>query len=375
MVARRKPAISGVSRLLSLVALLIGIAGCGGDEPTAPAVRDACGARAPAFDGPTTRLTYRGADHVVADIPALCKRLKALNVPVAVQGEGRDALVIEVLAKAAAGAMFAARSGRLAVYDWETNVIGPSGKPAPDDPKVTGGPAAGRVGALTYYDAVVRASKRPVSVEPDNGRRASLFYAVDAAGSKVYGSGAATRAAALAGVPAGQRAGAKVLEVEPGTVVVAGEQPADAGDPANGSWFVLKDDVALRGADIENPEQNFAEGAGGTGEPIVTFEFSPGGAAAFKALTREIARRGSRSAGISDQTAADANQHFAIVLDDRIASVPFVDFRANPDGIDGSTGSQIQGGFTVATARQLATVLSTGELEVPLELVATQRSP
>ena len=61
------------------------------------------------------------------------------------------------------------------------------------------------------------------------------------------------------------------------------------------------------------------------------------------------------------------------MLDDRIVSVPYIDFRQNPDGIDGSTGSQIQGGFTIASARQLASILDTGELEVPLELVASKR--
>ncbi len=362
-----------------MIALLIGLSGCGNDKPSPPSARDACGFKAPEFDGPSTRLTYRGSDDVVADIPDLCARLKALKVPTSVEGSGRDRLVIRVPAAAVAGATFAARSGRLAFYDWEANVIGPSGTPAPTDVKVTGGPAAGRVGALDHYDAVVRASKRPPSVEADNGRKGSLFYAVDSAARKVYGSsGSATRGAARGLVPAGERARAKVLEVNPGTVILAGEQGPDVPESANESFFVLEDDVALRGTDIEDPEQRFDEagGGGGTGEPIVTFDFSRAGALAFAKLTRSLARRGSRNVGVGEgRSAADANQHFAIALDDRIASVPYVDFRANPNGIDGSTGSQIQGGFTIATARQLATVLSTGELEVPLELVGTQRSP
>ncbi len=377
MPGRHESPISGVLRWLLVIALLIGVAGCGNDNPSPPSARDACGFKAPKFDGPSTRLTYRGSDNVVADIPDICARLKALKVPTSVDGSGRDRLIIRVPAAAVAGATFAARSGRVAFYDWEANVIGPDGVPAPTDSQVTGGAAAGRVGALDHYDAVVRASKRPPSIEADNGRKGSVFYAVDPAASKVYGSsGSLSRATARGLVPAGERARAKVLEVNPGTVILAGEQRPGVPDSANESYFVLKDDVALRGTDIEDPEQGFDEAGGGASEPIVTFDFSRAGATAFAKLTRELARRGSRGAGVGDgRSAADANQHFAIALDHRIASIPYIDFRANPNGVDGSTGSQIQGGFTIATARQLATVLSTGELEVPLELIGTQRSP
>jgi SecD/SecF fusion protein len=376
MAARTTSPLSGTFRRLSVIALLIGASGCGGDDPEPASQRDACGAKVQELDGPTVRLTYRGSDDVVADIPDLCKRLLALKVPTVVEGSGPDRVVMSVPAAAAPSAKFAARSGRLAFYDWEANVIGPSGAPAPTDIAVTGGVAAGRTGALDHYEAVVRAAKRPPSVEADSGRKGSLFYAVDRAASKVYGSGSATRAAALAVVPSGERGRAKVLEVNPGTVILAGERRLDVANTASGSYFVLKDDVALRGPDIENPQQGFDEAGsgGGSGQPLVTFEFSRKGAAAFRALSREVARRGRRVAAATGRGAADANQHFAIALDDRIVSLPYIDFRANRNGIR-SRGSQIQGGFTIATARQLATVLSTGALEVPLELIAEKRSP
>ena len=86
-------------------------------------------------------------------------------------------------------------------------------------------------------------------------------------------------------------------------------------------------------------------------------------------MTRTLAERGSRRVGV---VPGNANQHFAIVVDDQIVSVPYIDFRQNPEGIDGSTGSQIQGGFTIASARQLASILGSGELPVALELVATR---
>jgi SecD/SecF fusion protein len=355
-----------------VIALLVGLAGCGGGDPQLVAKRDACGAKVRTIEGATTRLTYRGSDDVVADVPAVCARLRALNVAHQVEGLGRDRLVITVPSKAVAGVSAATQTGRLAFYDWEVNVIGPAGKPAPADLKVTGGPDAGRTGSLALYDAVLRASKRPADVEADNARKGSVFYAVDAKAKKVYGSGSPTRAAALEAVPVADREGAKVREVKAGTLVVGGEQAID--DPASGRFFyVLQDDVAVRGNEIKHPEQNFDNGAGGNGQPIVTFEFTDAGAKAFQTLTRAIADRGVRAAGVlPDQPGVDHYQHFAIVLDDRVVSLPYINFRTNPGGIEGSTGSQIQGGFTIASARQLASIMRSGELEVPLELVATK---
>lgn len=125
---------------------------------------------------------------------------------------------------------------------------------------------------------------------------------------------------------------------------------------------------------MRNPEQNFANGPARTGEPIVTFEFTAGGLKTWQQVTRVIADRGRRSVGVvPGGSPADANQHFAIVVDDQIVSVPYIDFRQNPDGIDGRAGSQIQGGFTIASARQLASVLNAGPLPVALERVGSTK--
>ena len=271
---------------------------------------------------------------------------------------------------------------QLAFYDWEVNVIGPSGKPEPEDPNVTGGSAAGQVGALTLYDAVLRASERPAKVEPNNSREDSLFYPVDPKSKKVFGSGTGdsvrygepTRPEALETVPRALRDTAKIYEVKPNTVIVHAEESDSSDDERSDRWFVLQDDVALQGKEIKNPEQQFNQGAGGNGAPNVTFEFTDKGRKIWQDVTREIAERGSRSVGVlPGQTAADANQHFAIVLDDQLISTPFIDFRRNPDGIDGRTGSQIEGGFTIQTAQELARFLKTGALPLKLELIANSQ--
>ncbi len=59
------------------------------------------------------------------------------------------------------------------------------------------------------------------------------------------------------------------------------------------------------------------------------------------------------------------DQHFAIVLDGQILSVPSIDFRPYPDGIK-TTTADISGEFTPTSARDLAAVLRYGPLAVVL---------
>ncbi len=267
-------------------------------------------------------------------------------------------------------------------YDWEVNVIGPSGQPEPDNPQVHGGRQAGGVGALSLYEAVLRAEKRPAKIEPNNSRDDSLFYAVDPKTKTVYGEGtgsgkrygSATEAEARLTAPPAMRDKVKIYEVKPDTVIVRAEQEAGVKEKTD-RWFVLKDDVALQGKEIKNPEQQFDNGPGGDGSPNVSFEFTDKGQRIWQDVTREIADRGSRSVGLPGVglTAADANQHFAIVLDDELISTPYIDFRRNSDGIDGRNGSQISGGFTIQTAQELANLLKTGALPLKLENIANSQ--
>jgi preprotein translocase subunit SecD len=124
--------------------------------------------------------------------------------------------------------------------------------------------------------------------------------------------------------------------------------------PGDG-WFALGNPPALTNADIQRARTDVEPT---TKEPIVVLDLTAGGQKAFASLTRRLAERGST---------ADAAQHLAIVVDDRIVSVPFIDFRQLPNGIDGSAGVQISGGLTPETARQLAALLSAGPLAAPLE--------
>jgi SecD/SecF fusion protein len=225
-----------------------------------------------------------------------------------------------------------AKMRRLVFYDWEPNVIGPSGRPAPGDPAVTGGVSAGRAGALSLYDAVLRAARRPATAKPDNARTTTLYYAVDRAQRRVFGHGTPSRTQALAAVPAAPRRTVRIYDVKPGTAIVRAEGPAD-------HWYVLEDDVALRGSEIRHPRRARDPI---TGRPVIVFSFTDAGRARFKTLTLAIARRGAASSleRVSDDP-AQHNQHFAVVYDGKIVAAPFLDFRRNPDGVDPKAGSQL----------------------------------
>lgn len=367
--------------LAGLLVATIALSGCFGSEQDA-AAGPSCDRPDAAFQSPATRLTFRVQDGGRAELQRaqriLCERLDGIGVEHRVGRISDNRLTVDVPRDSAlahpSGNATSFGIGQLVFYDWEANVVGPDGVPAPRDASVTGGLAAGEAGAISIYAAVLRAAKRPAATEPDNARTASRFYAVDPKERRVFAAGASTapqlgsptRAEALATVPARLRDAAKIYEVKPDTVIVRAERAT--GNERGGAWYVLRDDVALRGSAIANPQQRFDEGPGTDGRPIVTFDFSAEGRASWLALTRELADRGAAAVGLSGGPDADANQHFAVVVDDQLLSVPYIDFRLNPGGIDPAQGSQISGAFTIASARELAVLLASDPLPAPLVL-------
>ncbi len=272
-------------------------------------------------------------------------------------------------------------TAQLFFYDWEKNVLGSDLEPAPDDASVTGGQAAGQAGCLPQYDAVARARRRAAMPDQNTATGGPRYYLVNDKSRTVL-SGPATERGDLFTVrgPDGEferredtepRADERIVEVKEGTIVLRGEQPDGSEDNTTerDCYYVLNDDFALRGTDIENPEQNFDSGPGGTGQPNVTFEFSDEGRRIWQETTREIAERG-QAQFIPGSSPLAAAQHFAIVLDGEVISAPFIDFNRNPDGIDARTGSEISGGFTIKSAQRLANLLRTGALPVELELIS-----
>src|SRR5215211_1221783 len=253
-------------------------------------------------------------------------------------------------------------------YDWEPNVLDADCKTQPE--RVNGGqqPISG------LFNAVRQASKCP-PVEDSNNTHNGLFYAFDKKSNQPINDGVPeeNRADLEDDLQSqGKTESAKILEVPPGVVVLRAEDQREP-DQRQGkvdNWWVILDNPVLSGSDIKNPEQNFENGTGG--QPIVTMEFSDAGRKAFAATTRAIAQRGADNATLNGglQNAIAASHHFAIRLDNELISTPYINFRENPDGIDGSQGAQISGGFTIQTAQDLARLLKIGALPLRLELIS-----
>ena len=276
---------------------------------------------------------------------------------------------IEVNLPGVADAERAARqvgsTAQLFFYDWEANVLDANCKT--DDTQINGGvtPQTG------LYNAVKQAGKcKPQADAKNNSASAApRFYAFDKISKKPFNGGTPddSKAAATEGLNAAQKARAEVLEVPVGILVLRDEKPnATAPDPDR--WWVIQDNPGLSGTDIKNPEQNFDQRAGN--EPIVTFDFSDKGRKAFQSITAKVAQRGADNANPLNPDPVQNSQHFAIALDNALVSIPYINFRENPDGIDGSTGAQISGGFTITSAQDLAKVLKIGALPLKLELIS-----
>jgi SecD/SecF fusion protein len=259
-------------------------------------------------------------------------------------------------------------TAQLFFYDWEKSILDESCKT--DDTQ----PNGGQTPITGFYNAVKRASKCPPQRDANNNAASKdRFYVFDKISHKALANGQPfdSDAAARAAIPPSERSRAEVLKVPTGILVVRDEKPAPDknGNPgkAPDRWWVIEDNPALSGTDIKNPEQNFDQQSGN--QPIVTFEFTNQGRQAFSKITREIAQRGQDNA-LPNADPLQSSQHFAIVLDDELVSSPYINYRENPDGIDGSTGAQISGGFTIQTAQDLAKILKIGALPVRLELVS-----
>jgi SecD/SecF fusion protein len=280
------------------------------------------------------------------------------------------------------------RTAQLQFYDWETNVIGPNGQKDPSEGAVTGDSTSAGPGGVTSglleYQAVLRAAKRaPILRRSDTtwepGCTAAQvedciygsWYLLDTTNEKVVRGPEETEHNLYSDLPK-QPANAKlkVVRVNPGTVLVQAHPVESAAgkiaNPSPNSWYVLNDEPALNGTDITNPTQSNDES---TGQPDVTFGFTSHGKGIFERITKEIAHRG-QEAQLPGITHEQALQHFAVVLDGQLITVPSIDFDKYPEGIDASTGSEISGGFTITSAQNLANELQSGALPIKLSLIS-----
>jgi len=289
-------------------------------------------------------------------------------------------------------------TAQLYFYDWEPNLIGPQraigGHPGQQPPE---GPLkasekrwekAGRnvkstesqqlifAGAYpTAYEAALLAAEQEPDEKCENCSVAKpRYYLFEKEAPHNLIAGPELNRKDLYVSPTGEKRPKNGIVVEvPAGVVLVSEFPTDENgkldETARPGWFAIKDNPALSGNDITEPEQAYGQ----FNEPIVKFGFTDKGQEAFQDVTRTIAQRGQAQAigPVGAEEAAALSGHFAVVLDNEVRTRPIINFQENPDGIDGRNGAQISGGFqNVQEAQDLATTLQIGALPINLKLIS-----
>jgi SecD/SecF fusion protein len=348
--------------------------------------------------GTSTEVSGEDIEHSISIIEERINKLGVSEPEVARLGTKEITVSLPGVTDANRAAEQVGSTAQLYYYDWEPNLIGPErvlggapGREPPEGPRKASEKRweeAGRnvtsadnkqliyAGAYpTAYEAAQLASEqKPVEDCEECSVAKPRYYLFQKEEPHELIAGPELSKKDLYISPTGKKRPKDgiVIEVPAGTVLVS-EYPTDEegklDETADPGWFALKDQPALSGNDITNPEQSY----GPNNEPIVTFEFTGSGREAFQDVTRKIAQRGQASAigPVGAEEAAALSGHFAVVLDNEVKTRPIINFAENPDGIDGRTGAQISGGFTgVQDAQDLATTLQIGALPINLKLIS-----
>jgi hypothetical protein len=353
---------------------------------------------------PTPQVPVVGLAAIRRAVTVVRERLDSVAPGVHVSSRGDD-LFVRVTGQAglSVGQVVAVVSapGRLLFYDWEANVLTPSGKPVaavlptqdPSGLEISQGagaaaPGSPGAGGMALYPAVAVAARQPAWVSGANSRvgrdyfmfgppgspqctAAARYYGVAAVpGQYCYLAGPQGSIAALRdSLPSGVNAsasGVQTLAVKQGWVLLQAVQAVFAQSVAwanpSARFYVLRDDVAMFGSNIAGAKQSTFP----SGSPDIGVSFTEPGRRRFEALTSRVAHRGAFVSGLGQTL----NQHFAVALDTQLVTVPSIDFETYPEGVLGANGAVIPGGFTTSTARQLAAELRVGALPVHLRLVS-----
>lgn len=332
---------------------------------------------------PTTTAPRIAPAAVEETVAVLCARLDALGhdaYRVRATGGGRIRVDLGDAPETDRALREVDASNRLAVYDWEPNVLGDQGPDAP------------YAGVTALHDAVAAASTsvaraEATDVPPEgpspavqrryggdedgirrfydrrNDTHLGRCYLFDADDQLV--AGPEPDCGDLHGAAADSPDGALLLAVPRGVVVVEAMRSPDQPEDVHG-YFVLEDDAELSNAAIDRPALNTDAR---TNEPIVTIDFTDPGREAFAALTERVARRGAEAILPPGTDPELALQRFAIVLDDEVASLAAIDHREHPEGIDGRGGAQIDAIGDLQTMQDLAESLRIGPPPLDLKLV------
>jgi preprotein translocase subunit SecD len=133
------------------------------------------------------------------------------------------------------------------------------------------------------------------------------------------------------------------------------------------AYYLFRNTPELTGGDVKLSDFR-ADIDPNTNAPVVVMRFTEQGARTFQEVTRREAKRGALvcKGQHGQEDVLRCSQHFAIVLDHEILTMPYIDFFRNPDGIPGDNGAQIDlgRGGTLREAKRIAVAIQTGALPV-----------
>jgi SecD/SecF fusion protein len=304
-----------------------------------------------------------------------------------IRKQGSDQIVIQLAGvhDPASAAKLIGKTAVLEFYDFEADLTGPS---------VTSGLTPLPVGSPSLYGLLSASATRTLAQKGTP----SQWYLFDAkhvvqagptaTGKELLNSKLFTRPKTKGGlgqVKAHVPKDWSVLKVPQNTVVVSCDVASGnclSSQPVNSptAFYLLKHRLPDKSGENGIPEMTGAElklsGTRAdidpqTGGPVVLMQFTGKGKKIFHKITQREAQRGALLCqGKTDPNSIqNCAQHFAIVLDRQIQSVPYIDFVRNPDGIPGDTGAQIDmgRGGGLSDAKKLALVLQTGALPVTFQ--------
>src|SRR5713226_2893669 len=329
------------------------------------------------------------SDDISRSIDIMRQRIDKLGVSEPqIRKQVTDQIVIQLAGvhDAAAAARLIGKTAVLEFYDFEVDLTGPS----------VNGLAQVPVAAPSLFDLL---SAPQTGALADKGTP-SQWYLFDS--KKVVRAGPTPTKQALLATQIVQKPVARgglgkhipknwtILRVPQNTVVVscdvAGGNCLSAQQiTSKTGFYLLKHRLADKNGQNAIPEMTGGElqlsGTRAdidttTNSPVVLMQFTGKGKKIFHTITRREANRGALVCqGQRDpQSVQRCAQHFAIVLDREIQSVPYIDFVRNPDGIPGDNGAQIDmgRGGGIGEAKRLALVLQTGAL--PVKFTTAERT-
>jgi SecD/SecF fusion protein len=323
-------------------------------------------------------------DDLTRSIDIMRNRIDKLGVSEPeIRKQGNNEIVIQLAGvhDPAAAAKLIGKTAVLQFYDFEADLTGPS---------VSGGLQKVPVATASLYDLLNAPETRALA----DKATPSQWYLFDANHRVIAGPvPAKDKLPTLEEAQKKQKrtfkGPAEVLRVPQNTIVVscapsAGNCLSAKQITGNKAFYLLKHRLPdkennggipeMTGTDLKLSGTR-ADIDPNTSQPVVLMQFTGHGKKVFHDITRREAQRGSLACqgASSQQDIQRCAQHFAIVLDGEIQSVPYIDFKRNPDGIPGDNGAQIDmGGGSLGDAKKLALVLQTGAL--PVQFTTAERT-